>query len=656
MYTVGTAGHVDHGKSTLIHALTGIDPDRLREEKERGMTIDLGFAWLTLPSGREISIVDVPGHERFVKNMLAGVGGIDAALLVIAADEGIMPQTREHLAILDLLGIERGLVALTKTDLVDEEWIALVQEEIGETLRGTSLAAAPLVPVAALRGDGLDSLKHRLDALLESTPAKRDLGRPRLPIDRVFSLGGFGTVVTGTLLDGALHVGQELEVLPRGLATRARGLQSHKSKIEVALPGRRVAVNLGGLATEDIQRGDVVTVPHGLRPTAALDVRLRLLAGVPKALANAAAVSFHTGTAEAVGKVTLLDRDSLTPGEETWAQVRLRTPVAVAKNDLFIIRQLSPAVTLGGGQVVDPAPSRRHRRRQPGVIAALETLARGTPEEVVLQTVELKEPAEPAAIVRASGLDATTAQAALEALLGSGQVIRLGQTVLSQSGWRRWKDSVAEHLDHYHHQYPLRPGMPREELKSRLRLPTRLFNDAVAGLVAEGALVETGTAVRLPNHQVHLSPAQQSLTDRLLTRLRATPLAPPSLAELRLELVASVSGGGANSGATPGATLDDELLGALVALGSIVRIGDDLVFAADTYREMVAAITGHLQQQGTITVAEVRDRFGTSRRYVLALLEHLDREHVTRRVGDERVLAVKPTPPPTPVEPHSGVS
>ncbi|MGH2356275.1 MAG: selenocysteine-specific translation elongation factor [Chloroflexota bacterium] len=624
MYTVGTAGHVDHGKSTLIQALTGIDPDRLREEKERGMTIDLGFAWLTLPSGREISIVDVPGHERFIKNMLAGVGGIDAALLVVAADEGIMPQTREHLAILDLLGIGRGVVALAKKDLVDEEWLDLVREEIGEALQGTTLDGAPIIPVSALTGDGLDALQRELDALLEATPPRRDFGRPRLPVDRVFSLGGFGTVVTGTLLDGSLRLGQELEVLPRGLETRARGLQSHKAKVDVALPGRRVAINLGGLATEDVQRGDVVTIRDGLRPTAALDVRLRLLPDAPKPLANATVVGFHSGTAEVVGKVTLLDRDALAPGEETWAQVRLQSPIAAAKNDLFIVRQLSPGITLGGGQIVDPSPARRHRRRQPGVIAALETLSRGTPEEVVLQTVELKEPAEPATIVQASGLDATTAREALDSLLASGQAVRLGPAVLSSSGWRRLEGRLAEHLGEYHRQYPLRPGMPREELKSRLGLATRLFNDVLARVAAEGMVAEQGAAVRLATHQVQLSAAQETLADRLLARLRATPLAPPGLPELRQEL---------------GTPLDEDFLAALIALGEIVRVSDDLAFATEAYQQMVEQIAGHIRAHGKITVAEVRDLFGTSRRYVLALLEHLDRERVTRRVGDERVLA-----------------
>jgi selenocysteine-specific elongation factor len=635
MYTVGTAGHVDHGKSTLIQALTGIDPDRLREEKERGMTIDLGFAWLTLPSGREISIVDVPGHERFIKNMLAGVGGIDAALLVVAADEGIMPQTREHLAILDLLGIKRGVVALTKADLVDEEWLTFVKEEIEEALRQTSLAGAKVVRLSALTGMGLNDLTQELDTLLAATPPKRDVGRPRLPVDRVFSLGGFGTVVTGTLLDGSLRLGQELEVLPRGLVSRARGLQSHKAKVELVLPGRRVAINLGGLATEDVQRGDVVTTPGAIRPTMALDVRLRLLPEAPKALANAATIGFHTGTAEAVGKVTLLDRDALQPGQETWAQVRLRTPIAVAKNDLFIIRQLSPGITLGGGEIVDPAPARRHRRRQPAVIEALELLARGTPAEIVLQTVELKQPAEPGVIFQASGLDAATAREAMEELRRTQQVVQLGTAVMSSTGWRHLAARIADQLTQYHRQYPLRAGIPRSELMSRLQLPTRLFNDAISRLVAEGAVAETGTAVRLPDHQLQLSAAQRQLADRLLTLVRATPLAPPSLPELRQTL----------NGAPGSTSLDDELLAALAAMGEVVRVGDDLVFASEAYRHMVEQLTSHLRTKGKITVAEVRDLFGTSRRYVLPLLEHLDRERVTRRVGDERVLGTAHRPP-----------
>ena len=632
MFTIGTAGHVDHGKSTLIQALTGIDPDRLREEKERGMTIDLGFAWLTLPSGREISIVDVPGHERFIKNMLAGVGGIDAALLVVAADEGVMPQTREHVDILTLLGIDRGLVALTKKDLVDQEWLDLVAEETAEALKTTSLAGATIVPVSALGGDGLAELTRQLDALLEQTAPKRDVGRPRLPVDRVFSLGGFGTVVTGTLLDGSIRLGQELQLLPDGLKTRARGLQSHKAKVEVAPPGRRVAINLGGVSTEEVQRGDVVAAPGALRATTALDVRLRLLSDAPRPLANATAVGFHTGTAEAVGKVTLLDRDALGPGQEGWAQVRLRTPVAVAKNDLFIVRQLSPGVTLGGGQIVDPAPRRRHRRKQPAVIAALETLAKGTPEEVLLKAIELREPVEARAVLQGSGLDTDAASAALEALVASGQVVRLGSTVISGSGWRRLAEHAHDQIAHYHRQFPLRAGIPKEELKSRLGLTPRLFGDVLTRLVAGGEVVDQGATLRSAAHEIALTPAQEQAAAGLLALLSQNPLSPPALPDARQTLAAA-------NGAV--AAVDDELLGALVQQGRIVRVSEDLAFSADAYERMVDQVVDHLKTNGKITVAEVRDLFGTSRRYVLGLLEHLDRERITRRLGDERVLAAR---------------
>src|SRR5690242_14053706 len=331
MSCIGTAGHVDHGKSTLVKALTGIDPDRLREERERAMTIDLGFAWLQLPGGPEVSIVDVPGHERFIKNMLAGVGGIDAALLVIAADEGPMPQTAEHLNILHLLGVERGLVVLTKRDLVDRDWLDLVQEEVRDRLAGTTLAGAPLVAVSARTGAGLPELKTAIATLLAGTTPRLDKGRPRLPIDRVFSVAGFGTVVTGTLNDGSLHIGQEVEVVPGELHSRVRGLQSHKHKTETAAPGGRVAVNLGGLAVEDLRRGQVVTTPGWLQPTVRIDARLHLLADAPKPLAQNALLDFFAGAAESSCRVTLLDTEKLEPGHAGWVTLRLAEPVAVVK-------------------------------------------------------------------------------------------------------------------------------------------------------------------------------------------------------------------------------------------------------------------------------------------------------------------------------------
>src|SRR4051794_5669169 len=405
MRVVGTAGHVDHGKSTLIEALTGIDPDRLAEEKARGMTIDLGFAWLKLPSGQEVSIVDVPGHERFIHNMLAGVGGIDIALLVVAADEGVMPQTREHLDILDLLAIPAGAIVVTKTDLVDDEWLELVSVEIAEAVAGTILDGAPIVPVSSVTRAGLDDLVALLDRLLAGDRLRPVTGRPRLPIDRVFTISGFGTVVTGTLLDGALHVGQEVEIQPSGRKTRVRGLQSHRRKVDTATGGTRVAVNLGGVATDELARGEVVTAPGALQATRLIDVKLRVLERAPRALAHNMALTFHTGAAETTAKASLLDGQQIEPGESGWVQLRLAGDVALAKGDLFVVRTPSPSATIGGGTVIEPHP-RRHRRNQPRVLDRLAVLERGTPEEIVLQQLAVREPTDLQSLVGRADLAA----------------------------------------------------------------------------------------------------------------------------------------------------------------------------------------------------------------------------------------------------------
>jgi selenocysteine-specific elongation factor len=420
---VGTAGHVDHGKSTLIHALTGIDPDRLQEEKERGMTIDLGFAWLTLPNGVEVSIVDVPGHERFIHNMLAGVGGIDVALLVVAADEGVMPQTREHVAILDLLGITNAVVALTKRDLVDQEWLDLVVADLEDFLKDTTLAGSPIIACSSTTGDGLDAIKQALEASLSRERAKRGDGRPRMPIDRIFTVAGFGTVVTGTLIDGELKLGQELAVQPGDLRTRVRGLQSHRKRLDTVPAGTRTAVNLGGVAVEDLRRGQVLVAPGTLRPTRALDARLRLIEdGRP--IKHNAQVSFHSGAAESLARVTLLDRDELRPGEEAWVQLRLQDEVALARGDLFIVRLPSPSMTLGGGRVIEPF-ARRHRRRQAAVLDRLEVLAQGTPEEILLQQLQAREPTDVDSLIRRTGLAVSDARLALDHLLAESSALAL---------------------------------------------------------------------------------------------------------------------------------------------------------------------------------------------------------------------------------------
>jgi selenocysteine-specific elongation factor len=630
MRVIGTAGHVDHGKSTLIRALTGIDPDRLQEEKERGMTIDLGFAWLRLPNGDEVSIVDVPGHERFIHNMLAGVGGIDVALLVVAADEGVMPQTREHVAILDLLGISNGVVALTKRDLVDDEWLDLVQADVEEFLIPTTLKGAPVVPCSATTGAGLDALVAVIQDLLTRERARRDTDRPRLPIDRVFTVSGFGTVVTGTLIDGELHLGQELEVQPGGLRTRVRGLQSHRKKLESIPAGTRTAVNLGGLGVEDLRRGQVLAEAGTLKPTRAVDARLRLIRDSPPVHHNAQ-VTFHTGAAESLGKLSLLDRDELQPGDEAWVQVRLTDEIALARGDLFILRLPSPSMTVGGGSVTEPH-ARRHRRRQPAILQQLEVLSRGSPEDILLEQLRTREPADVNGMIQRTGLGPAEARAAIGRLLDSGDVLLLENTngaahldgrafVISSPGWRRLYEQVETLLSTFHRGYPLRRGLPKEELRMRLGAEPRLFVRELAYLEAEGLAVEDGPFVRLATHSVQFSPQQHSQIDQLLRVLREAGVSPPDRADLESEL-----------------RLSSELVDTLLVQGLVVEVAAGLLYERETLENLVARIRADIQQHGPRTVAQIRDLLDASRKYTLALVNYTDEHKITRRVGDERVL------------------
>ncbi|MEJ2749627.1 MAG: selenocysteine-specific translation elongation factor, partial [Anaerolineae bacterium] len=506
MFVIGTAGHVDHGKSTLIEALTGIDPDRLAEEKAREMTIDLGFAWITLGEDEEVGIVDVPGHRDFIENMLAGVGGIDLALFVVAADEGVMPQTREHLAILDLLGVGGGVVALTKTDLVDDpDWLELVTLDLSETLAGTVLAEAPIVPVSARTGQGLEELKAVLWQRLQAATPRPDNGRPRLAVDRVFSLSGFGTVVTGTLVDGRFHIGDTVEIQPSGLSGRIRGLQTHKTKREVALPGSRVAVNLTGIGKEEVKRGDVVAAPGVIGSTILLDAAYRHLPGSDIPLKHNVEVKLFVGAAEIVARTRVLGVPQIEPGQEGWLQLALSEPVAVVRGDRFILRRPSPGLTLGGGRVLDPHPGRRHRRFRPDVIERLQTLAQGTPAELLLQKLRRLEPITQANLFKQAGMDEATAVVALQELENEQQIIWLDQQILSRAGWQRSLDRMSDILTAYHAESPLRLGIPREELRSRLKLPAAVFNPLVSQAAAEGLLVEVGAVIHAPGHEIRFT-------------------------------------------------------------------------------------------------------------------------------------------------------
>ncbi len=614
MFVIGTAGHIDHGKSTLIQRLTGIDPDRLAEEKARGVTIDLGFAWLRLPDGREVSIVDVPGHERFVHNMLAGVGGIDLALLVVAADDGVMPQTREHLAILDLLGIEHGLVALTKIDLVDDPgWVELVAEDIRALLADTSLAGAPIVPVSAVTGAGLDELLAAIASLLGALPPRRDLGRPRLPIDRAFIVEGFGTVVTGTLQDGHLRVGDELAVEPGGRRARVRGLQTHRKRVEGAEPGTRVAVNLAGVAREDLARGMVLTSPGWLQPTTALDVRVHAVRELAKPLRHNREVSVHVGAAETRGRLRLLDRDELAAGEEGWAQLRLAEPVAAAAGDRLVLR--TPVTTVAGGLVVDAHPG-RHRRRHPATIAALTSLARGSDEDRVAAALAAG-PLSAAQVAERAAVDLATARRALAALAASGRAAHLSSSERwAPSTWLdRLADAAGGALRAYHRQFPMRPGMSRGELRTRLGLDARAFDDVVALLADRGVLLDARSHLRAPDFVPSLTAQQRTEADRYLAALERNPFTtePPQ---------------------PPPA----EVLSFMESAGELVRCQDDTVFHATVFHRSAHRVLGLIRDHGTTTLAEVRDALGASRKYAQALLEEMDTRGLTLRRGDARVL------------------
>jgi len=632
VFVIGTAGHVDHGKSSLVRALTGINPDRLREEQLREMTIDLGFAWVTLPSGRDVSIVDVPGHEDFIKNMLAGVGGIDLALLVVAADEAVMPQTREHLAILDLMRIPRGVVALTKADLIeDPDWLDLVAEEVREAIAHSTLASAPIVPVSVVSGQGLAHLLTTIDRLLDEAKPRPDLGLPRLPIDRVFSIAGFGTVVTGTLTGGHLDIGDTVAIVPGDRAARIRGLQSHKTKVQRATPGMRVAANLTGVTVDDLSRGQVITVPGALAPTTLVDVYLQVIRDAPWPVRHSMPVEFFTGAASAGGRIRLLERDELEAGEEGWAQVQLSDPIAVARRDRFVVRMPSPSVTLGGGEIVDAHPVRRHRRNDAEVVRRLQSLYEGDAAGTLLALLNQGTPLGAAGVVRRSQLEEEAAESALRELLATGEVLALsdrpeGQPLASWSGLlmsRQDWDNVLERasllLAQFHSAQPLRAGMSREEFRSRLGLVNEWGNALIERAQAEGRLVLVGDIVALPGHRVELSAEQENKIDKLMDLFHATPYTPPGWGEVE-------------------AALGADLSQYLVETGRLVRLGDAVVFEAAVLEDMVARLRQSVGSGGTFTVAQARDIFGTSRKYIVAFLEELDRRRITRRLGDERVL------------------
>lgn len=628
---LGTAGHIDHGKTSLVRALTGINTDRLPEEKSRGITIELGFAHLELPGGLQFGIVDVPGHERFVRTMVAGVGGMDMVMLVIAADEGVMPQTREHLEICQLLGVKRGLVVLTKSDLVEPDWLDLVVEEVRDYLVGSFLEEAPIVPASSRTGAGIEAVKAELAWLAVQVDEKKTEGPFRLPVDRVFTVTGFGTVVTGTLLSGTISVGDEVELLPSGLPARVRGVQTHGRRGDAASAGQRVAVNLQGVEHTEVERGDIV-VPRGVyRTTRAVDARLDYLPSAPRELRHRSTLRLHSATYEVPAQVILLDRDALIPGDSAYIQLRLRHPVLLLPGDPFVLRSYSPQATLGGGRVLDPMPPRR-RRRSDEALALLQALGEHSEPDTVrlLVSGSLLTGICFEDIVVRGGLSARRTEAVMAALLSTGevvQVVREPRLFLSRASFASLKGLLLSEVEGYLRDNPLREGLGKEELKTRLprRSDPRFFTPLLASLEKEGKIVVDRDLVKLPGRKGTVTVDQADFQVRVEKALQRGGYEPPTIKEMcdSLHCVEKML---------------LEHLNILAREGRAVKVKSDIFYAPEPVADIREKLMAYLRDKGEIMPPEFRELTGLSRKFMIPLLEFFDQEKMTIRVGDKRIL------------------
>jgi selenocysteine-specific elongation factor len=633
-FVLGTAGHVDHGKTALIKALTGIDTDRLKEEKERGITIELGFASLTLPSGQTLGIVDVPGHEKFIKNMVSGASGIDFVMMVIAADEGIMPQTKEHLNICSVLGISKGIIALTKIDLVEKDWLKLVQSEIIEFLQGTFLEGAPIVPVSAIKQEGLTDLIEALEATTSHINEKTDDGIFRLPVDRVFTMKGFGTVVTGTLVSDHIKTGDDIQILPQNITTRIRGIQVHNQTVEEARSGQRTAINLQGIEKSVIERGDVLVCPQTVWPSLRLDVLVEFLASNSKNLKNRALVRLHTGTSEIIARIILLEKDELAPGQKNFAQLVLSDKDVVVSGDHFVLRSYSPITTIGGGQIIDPLPD-KHKRLNDKIIEELNLLQKGTLAEkipVILERagftgINLR------CLAFRLGINAKKIREALENLFSGKKAFLLDNddtTVISANFFHQFEELLIKNISAYHKKYSLKEGISREELKasSGNKISSKLFNMAINSLNKNGVIVSDKDNVHLTGYQVEFSEELDSLRRDIAGVYNDAGLTPSSLTEVMNKFKNQK-------------TKAQSIIKLMLKEGDLIQINEELCFARETLEKLRNNYKAQLIKDGKATPANFKDLTGLSRKYIIPLMEYFDMSRLTVRVGDHRILREK---------------
>ncbi|MGI8826076.1 MAG: selenocysteine-specific translation elongation factor [Chloroflexota bacterium] len=618
---IGTAGHIDHGKSTLVRHLTGIDPDRLEEEKRRGMTIDLGFAWFSMPSGETVSVVDVPGHERFVKTMLAGAAGIDMALVVIAVDEGVMPQTREHLDILELLEVRRGVVALTKTDLVDEEWVGLITDQVREALSHRILGRMAIVPVSSVTGAGIDTLLARMSFELAKIGDRPQATVHYLPVDRVFAMKGFGTVLTGTLQGGEIRQGDPIEIVPGGRRGRIRGLQTHNNLAERAAVGDRVALNVVGLSRDDVRRGDVAAEPGTIVETDHVDAFVRVLPEARAPLVHGAQVMAHLGAAERSAAIRVLSGSVIEPGSSGWVRLRFGDSVGVIRRQHVVLRVPAPGRTIAGGLVADPSPARR--RIDAAGLERLESLLSDNLHIAAEAALSGRRPRTAPEIARLLGVDVETSSRTLNHVVANGCARRLSNSYVTGAGWQQMTERIRAKLAKYHETFPSRRGMPREELRRKVGWTVDTWSAALTALERDETVRTRDSVVSLPDHRGGIDDRREQ-ADRVIALLRQTPYAPPAAS-------AAIGQVGA----------DSSLLLAMVEEGSLVRVDEDLYFDRETLEAMTVRVLDSIRSEGQVTVAQVRDAFGTSRKYALATLEYLDGEHLTRRIGEARILGSK---------------
>ncbi len=628
---LGTAGHIDHGKTTLIKTITGVDTDRLKEEKLRGITIELGFAAMELSDDLHIGIVDVPGHEKFVKNMVAGATGIDVVALVIAADEGVMPQTREHMEICTLLGIKYGFIVLTKIDLVDEEWMELIKDDLASFMKGSFLEGMPVVPVSSVTGQGIPEFKKTLEKLCADIPQHVSTGLFRLPVDRVFTMKGFGTVVTGTLITGSVNVGDTIMIYPSGITSRVRGIQVHNESVATVRSGMRTAINFQGLEKTSVNRGDILALPGELKPSYMIDVFFDFISSNKKPLKNRTRVRFHAGTSEVLGIITLLDRDELSPGESVVAQIRFDTPVTLVNSDRFVIRSYSPLRTIGGGYVLNPIPP-KHKRYNPEITDGLNYITNASIDKTICYYVN----AANFKGVSFSDLKimANTSEKELQNILSGFMSKRIiicvdkeNRIYAHNDSLEKLKIKIHDILDEYHSINPLKNGMPKEELKSKFQfiLSPKFFNFVISRMIKDEEIISEEDTVRNSSHTVSLEIDQADLREKILSAYQNTALKPPYFKDIVKNL--NIDRNRAH-----------DILMLLVEQGHIIKAKDELYFYKKFVDDLKKKLVSFLEQNKEITTPEFKTMTGVSRKYLIPLLEYFDSKNVTIRVGDIRKL------------------